>query len=173
MAKDTASSGRIAASKKARRSAVPTDPISVDSESLYLKEIEKVRLLTAAEEAKLAKRIEAGAGAGVMLERARSGDVELDCNERERLERIVQAGSDAKQRMFEANLRLVVSIARRYKNRGMAFEDLVQEGSIGLMKAIEKFEWRHGFKFSSFATWWIRQAITRAIAGKANTVRDV
>jgi RNA polymerase primary sigma factor len=115
------------------------DP-TVDSLQQFLDGIAKTRLLTAAEEIALAKRIERGDLA-------------------------------AKERMIEANLRLVVSIAKRYRNQGLPFLDLIQEGSIGLVRAVEKFDWRRGFKFSTYATWWIRQAISRAIADKARTIR--
>src|SRR5882762_5203861 len=120
------------------------DPVdsefSADSLQLFLKDVGKVDLLTAAQEVELAKRIERG-------------------------------DHRAKQEMVEANLRLVVSIAKRYRNQGLPFLDLIQEGTIGLVRAAEKFDWRKGFKFSTYATWWIRQAVARALADKARTIR--
>src|SRR5947208_3951150 len=114
--------------------------ISTDSLQLFLKDVGKVDLLTAAQEVELAKRIERG-------------------------------DHRAKQEMVEANLRLVVSIAKKYRNQGLPFLDLIQEGTIGLVRAAEKFDYRKGFKFSTYATWWIRQAVTRALADKARTIR--
>ena len=113
---------------------------STDSLQLFLKDVGKVDLLTAAQEVELAKRIERG-------------------------------DHRAKQEMVEANLRLVVSIAKRYRNQGLPFLDLIQEGTIGLVRAAEKFDWRKGYKFSTYATWWIRQAVARALADKARTIR--
>ncbi len=118
----------------------PSRAMPTDSLQLFLNEITKVRLLTAAREVELAKRIEAG-------------DLR------------------AKQEMIEANLRLVVSIAKRYRNQGLPFLDLIQEGTIGLVRAVEKFEWRRGYKFSTYATWWITQAVARSIADKGRTIR--
>src|SRR5207247_359987 len=114
--------------------------VSTDALQLFLKDIGKVRLLTAAQEVELAKRIERG-------------------------------NHGAKQEMVEANLRLVVSIAKKYRNQGLPFLDLIQEGTIGLVRAAEKFDHRKGFKFSTYATWWIRQAVARALADKARTIR--
>src|SRR4030088_3212158 len=114
--------------------------MTTDSLQLFLKDIGKVRLLTAQEEVDLAKRIE-------------RGDL------------------DAKQKMVESNLRLVVSIAKNYRNQGLPFLDLIQEGTLGLIRAVEKFDWRRGYKFSTYATWWIRQAVARALADKARTIR--
>src|SRR5215213_9479818 len=114
--------------------------MSTDSLQLFLKDVGKVDLLTAAQEVELAKRIERG-------------------------------DHSAKQEMVEANLRLVVSIAKRYRNQGLPFLDLIQEGTIGLVRAVEKFDYRKGYKFSTYATWWIRQAISRAIADKGRTIR--
>ena len=142
-----------------------------DPVRMYLKEIGKVPLLTAAEEIDLAMKIEAGVAATEELERAEADGVELDRREKRRLGRIEQVGLDAKQQLIEANLRLVVSIAKRYVGRGMLFLDLIQEGNLGLMKAAEKFEPERGFKFSTYATWWIRQSITRAIADQGRTIR--
>ena len=142
-----------------------------DPVRMYLKEIGKVPLLTAAEEIDLAMKIEAGVAATEQLEKDDAGEIELDRRERRRLGRIEQLGLDAKQQLIEANLRLVVSIAKRYVGRGMLFLDLIQEGNLGLIRAVEKFDYKKGFKFSTYATWWIRQAITRAIADQARTIR--
>ena len=143
-----------------------------DPVRMYLKEIGKVPLLTAAEEIDLAMKIEAGVEATEKLEAAEEdGAEELDRREHRRLTRIEQVGLDAKQQLIEANLRLVVSIAKRYVGRGMLFLDLIQEGNLGLIRAVEKFDYTKGFKFSTYATWWIRQAITRAIADQARTIR--
>ena len=142
-----------------------------DPVRMYLKEIGKVPLLTAAEEIDLAMKIEAGVAATEELEKAEDDGVELERREKRRLSRIEQVGLDAKQQLIEANLRLVVSIAKRYVGRGMLFLDLIQEGNLGLIRAVEKFDYTKGFKFSTYATWWIRQAITRAIADQARTIR--
>jgi RNA polymerase primary sigma factor len=137
----------------------------------YLKEIGKVRLLDAALEVELAQRILAGTEAVERLERADAGS-EIDGDRTQASDRaLVRRGQAAKEALIEANLRLVVSIAKRYRNRGMAFLDLIQEGNLGLMRAVEKFDHTKGFKFSTYATWWIRQAITRAIADQARTIR--
>ena len=142
-----------------------------DPVRMYLKEIGKVPLLTAAEEIDLAMKIEAGVAATAEIEKAEDEGVELPRREMRRLSRIEQVGLDAKQQLIEANLRLVVSIAKRYVGRGMLFLDLIQEGNLGLIKAVEKFDYTKGYKFSTYATWWIRQAITRAIADQARTIR--
>lgn len=142
-----------------------------DPVRMYLKEIGKVSLLTAAEEIDLAMKIEAGVAATEELEKAEEEGIELERRERRRLTRVEQVGLDAKQQLIEANLRLVVSIAKRYVGRGMLFLDLIQEGNLGLIRAVEKFDYTKGFKFSTYATWWIRQAITRAIADQARTIR--
>ncbi|MGN0287589.1 MAG: RNA polymerase sigma factor RpoD, partial [Atopobiaceae bacterium] len=142
-----------------------------DPVRMYLKEIGKVDLLTASEEVHLAMKIEAGNEATEKLEAAENGDIELTRAEQRRLMRIEQVGLDAKQQLISANLRLVVSIAKRYVGRGMLFLDLIQEGNLGLIRAVEKFDYTKGFKFSTYATWWIRQAITRAIADQARTIR--
>ncbi len=134
---------------------------------MYLKDIGKVPLLTAEQEVKLARRIEAGVLADERLELNPSMDEEQRASEHAN----VEDGELAKQQLTEANLRLVVSIAKRYVGRGMALLDLVQEGNLGLMRAVEKFDYTKGFKFSTYATWWIRQAITRAIADQARTIR--
>ena len=142
-----------------------------DPVRMYLKEIGKVDLLTASEEVDLAMKIEAGLAATAEIEAAEDEGRELTRREMRRLTRIEQVGLDAKDDLIEANLRLVVSIAKRYVGRGMLFLDLIQEGNLGLIRAVEKFDWKKGFKFSTYATWWIRQAITRAIADQARTIR--
>ena len=142
-----------------------------DPVRMYLKEIGKVDLLTAADEVDLAMKIEAGLEAGNKLEAAENGEIELTRAEMRRLSRVEQVGLEAKQALISANLRLVVSIAKRYVGRGMLFLDLIQEGNLGLIRAVEKFDYEKGFKFSTYATWWIRQAITRAIADQARTIR--
>ncbi len=139
-----------------------------DHVKMYLKEIGKVNLLTAEEEMSLAKRMADGEEAKAALEDEES---ELTDAEREQLEIIVADGEQAKKGLAEANLRLVVSIAKRYVGRGMLFLDLIQEGNLGLIKAVDKFDYTKGYKFSTYATWWIRQAITRAIADQARTIR--
>ena len=142
-----------------------------DPVRMYLKEIGKVDLLTASEEVDLAMKIEAGLDATEKLEAAEAGEIELTRAEMRRLTRIENVGLEAKQALISANLRLVVSIAKRYVGRGMLFLDLIQEGNLGLIRAVEKFDYQKGFKFSTYATWWIRQAITRAIADQARTIR--
>ncbi len=142
-----------------------------DPVRMYLKEIGKVDLLTAADEVDLAMKIEAGLEASDKLEAAEAGELELTRAEMRRLMRVEQNGLEAKQALISANLRLVVSIAKRYVGRGMLFLDLIQEGNLGLIRAVEKFDYEKGFKFSTYATWWIRQAITRAIADQARTIR--
>lgn len=142
-----------------------------DPVRMYLKEIGKVDLLNASEEVHLAMKIQAGTDASKKLEAAENGEIELTRAEQRRLIRIEQVGLDAKQALTSANLRLTVSIAKRYVGRGMLFLDLIQEGNLGLIRAVEKFDYTKGFKFSTYATWWIRQAITRAIADQARTIR--
>ena len=158
---------------------VPEGVSVEDPVRMYLKEIGKVPLLSADEEIDLAQKMEAGSVAvekiPLLKERlAETGDEQ----EKEEIQAEIKAlqldvdrGSDAKKRLAEANLRLVVSIAKRYVGRGMLFLDLIQEGNLGLIKAVEKFDYRKGYKFSTYATWWIRQAITRAIADQARTIR--
>ena len=139
-----------------------------DHVKMYLKEIGKVDLLTAEEEMNLAKRMAEGEAAKRQLA---DEEAELDDAARAELEAIVNDGEQAKKNLAEANLRLVVSIAKRYVGRGMLFLDLIQEGNLGLIKAVDKFDYTKGYKFSTYATWWIRQAITRAIADQARTIR--
>ncbi len=142
-----------------------------DPVRMYLKEIGKVDLLTPEREVELAQAMGAGAAAKEQLaELERSGE-EIPEETRKELNKAVKQGERAKQQLAEANLRLVVSIAKRYVGRGMQFLDLIQEGNLGLIKAVEKFDYVKGFKFSTYATWWIRQAITRAIADQARTIR--
>lgn len=155
------------------------DGVSIeDPVRMYLKEIGKVPLLSAEEEIELAKNMEAGAVAKEKIailksreENATEEELAEIKEEIKNLQRDLDAGDEAKKRLAEANLRLVVSIAKRYVGRGMLFLDLIQEGNLGLIKAVEKFDYRKGYKFSTYATWWIRQAITRAIADQARTIR--
>ncbi|MCC3764891.1 RNA polymerase sigma factor [Glycomyces sp. TRM65418] len=155
--------------KQARKDAEMT--ASADSVRAYLKQIGKVPLLNAAQEVELAKRIEAGLYAVERLKLLREGGEEIPTQLRRDLEWIVRDGDRAKDHLLEANLRLVVSLAKRYTGRGMAFLDLIQEGNLGLIRAVEKFDYTKGYKFSTYATWWIRQAITRAMADQARTIR--
>jgi RNA polymerase primary sigma factor len=146
-------------------------PLTTDTVRVYLKEIGRVPLLNARQEVVLAKQIEAGLEAAAKLDAALERGELLDPAEERHLQRIETVGLAAKKHLVEANLRLVISIARRYANRGMHFLDLIQEGNLGLMRAVEKFDYTKGFKFSTYATWWIRQAVTRAIADQARTIR--
>ena len=139
-----------------------------DPVRMYLKEIGKVDLLSPEEEITLAEQMQRGNEA---IERVRNEGDAIPPEERAGLDKDIKAGERAKKRLAEANLRLVVSIAKRYVGRGMLFLDLIQEGNLGLIKAVEKFDSTKGFKFSTYATWWIRQAITRAIADQARTIR--
>ena len=146
------------------------DSFSIDDPvRMYLKEIGKVPLLSPDEEIVLAQKMNSGAFAKEQLESLEGG--ELTDAQKASLEKLVREGDRAKQKLAEANLRLVVSIAKRYVGRGMLFLDLIQEGNLGLIKAVEKFDYTKGYKFSTYATWWIRQAITRAIADQARTIR--
>ncbi|MGW5451145.1 RNA polymerase sigma factor [Nocardia sp. NPDC003979] len=155
--------------RQARKDAELT--ASADSVRAYLKQIGKVALLNAEEEVELAKRIEAGLfAAEKMREFAEAGE-KLSVTTRRDFNWIVRDGNRAKNHLLEANLRLVVSLAKRYTGRGMAFLDLIQEGNLGLIRAVEKFDYTKGYKFSTYATWWIRQAITRAMADQARTIR--
>ena len=158
---------------------VPEGVSVEDPVRMYLKEIGKVPLLSAEEEIDLAQKMEEGNVAQekivILKKRIEESDDEAEIadlkEEIKTLQKDVDAGADAKKRLAEANLRLVVSIAKRYVGRGMLFLDLIQEGNLGLIKAVEKFDYRKGYKFSTYATWWIRQAITRAIADQARTIR--
>jgi len=142
-----------------------------DPVRMYLKEIGKVNLLTSEEEVELAQAMGAGNEAQIQMEEMEKAGEDIPAEVRQELDKLIQKGEAAKQRLAEANLRLVVSIAKRYVGRGMQFLDLIQEGNLGLIKAVEKFDYVKGFKFSTYATWWIRQAITRAIADQARTIR--
>ena len=155
--------------RQARKDAELT--ASADSVRAYLKQIGKVALLNAEEEVELAKRIEAGLYAAERLRRAIEAGEKVSPQMRRDLRWIVRDGERAKNHLLEANLRLVVSLAKRYTGRGMAFLDLIQEGNLGLIRAVEKFDYTKGYKFSTYATWWIRQAITRAMADQARTIR--
>ncbi|WP_040543286.1 RNA polymerase sigma factor [Mycolicibacterium vaccae] len=155
--------------RQARKDAELT--ASADSVRAYLKQIGKVALLNAEEEVDLAKRIEAGLYATqLMAELAEKGE-KLTTAQRRDMMWVCRDGDRAKNHLLEANLRLVVSLAKRYTGRGMAFLDLIQEGNLGLIRAVEKFDYTKGYKFSTYATWWIRQAITRAMADQARTIR--
>ena len=158
-----------AALRQARKDAELT--ASADSVRAYLKQIGKVALLTAEEEVSLAKRIEAGLYAQYKIDMAKEAGERLAHAQRRDLREISRDGQRAKNHLLEANLRLVVSLAKRYTGRGMAFLDLIQEGNLGLIRAVEKFDYSKGYKFSTYATWWIRQAITRAMADQARTIR--
>ena len=142
-----------------------------DPVRMYLKEIGKVPLLTADEEVTLATSMSEGNLAKERLAEIEENNEEISVEEQAELETLVKQGENSKQKLAEANLRLVVSIAKRYVGRGMLFLDLIQEGNLGLIKAVEKFDYTKGYKFSTYATWWIRQAITRAIADQARTIR--
>ncbi|GAB4079422.1 RNA polymerase sigma factor [Modestobacter muralis] len=155
--------------RQARKEAELT--ASTDSVRAYLKLIGRVKLLTAEEEVDLAKRIEAGLYAGSKLESAAENGEKMPVQLRRDLTWILRDGERAKNHLLEANLRLVVSLAKRYTGRGMSFLDLIQEGNLGLIRSVEKFDYTKGFKFSTYATWWIRQAITRAMADQARTIR--
>jgi len=140
---------------------------SADLVRVYLNEIGKVALLTAADEVELSKRIEAGLYAGHLL----SAQNSFSAARRRDLRLVVADGERAKDHLLRANLRLVVSLAKRYTGHGMPFLDLIQEGNLGLIRAVEKFDYTKGFKFSTYATWWIRQAISRAMADQSRTIR--
>ncbi len=155
--------------RQARKDAELT--ASADSVRAYLKQIGKVALLNAEEEVELAKRIEAGLYATERLRRIMESGEKISTAQKRDLNWISRDGNRAKNHLLEANLRLVVSLAKRYTGRGMAFLDLIQEGNLGLIRAVEKFDYTKGYKFSTYATWWIRQAITRAMADQARTIR--
>jgi RNA polymerase primary sigma factor len=175
------SSGRAesrANGKRATDGSGETGGSAEDPVHTYLKEIGRVPLLNAELEVEIAQAIEAGNEAAVRLAAHELAETDegpasdlLDPSEQTRNRRMVRKGQRAKDELIEANLRLVVSIAKRYRNRGLAFLDLIQEGNLGLMRAVDKFDHTKGFKFSTYATWWIRQAITRAIADQARTIR--
>ena len=142
-----------------------------DPVRMYLKEIGRIPLLSENDENILAIKVSKGRAAQEKLDQASNNGEILELDESDALERMVRESETAKNRLVEANLRLVVSIAKRYVGRGMQFLDLIQEGNMGLMKAVDKFDYEKGFKFSTYATWWIRQAITRAVADQARTIR--
>ena len=158
-----------AALRQARKDAQLT--ASADSVRAYLKQIGKVALLNAEQEVSLAKRIEAGLYSAYRMQEIKESGEKLSPMNRRDLREIERDGRKAKNHLLEANLRLVVSLAKRYTGRGMAFLDLIQEGNLGLIRAVEKFDYTKGYKFSTYATWWIRQAITRAMADQARTIR--
>ncbi len=149
------------------RRKVPETETREDTIRRYLDEIGAYPLLNADEEVELAKRIEQGRKAEATL----ATREDLKTADRRKLEALAEEGSEARHRFIQTNLRLVVSIAKRYQSSGLPLLDLIQEGNLGLIRAVEKFEYRKGFKFSTYATWWIRQAITRAIADKSRTIR--
>ena len=162
VAEDPAETRRAGAVDDGRRSGTTSDLVRI-----YLREIGRVPLLTAEDEVELAKSIEAG----LFAEEKRQGGFPCHDAAEDELAELAAEGLRAKQRLIEANLRLVVSIAKRYIGRGLVFLDLIQEGNLGLIRAVEKFDYTKGYKFSTYATWWIRQAITRAIADQARTIR--
>ena len=166
-----ADAGQRPAARRAPRRPRPSErgDGSGNTVQMYLKEIGRVELLTAEDERRLAQAIEDGSRAAERL--AQLPTDAPDVLERRRLNRVVRGGQDAKSQLIQANLRLVVSIAKRYSGRGMQLLDLIQEGNLGLMRAVDKFDHTKGFKFSTYATWWIRQAITRSIADQARTIR--
>jgi RNA polymerase primary sigma factor len=159
---------RLSADRALERGVGTSDPVR-----MYLREIGRVPLLTAVEEVELARRIEGGADASEHLADLDAVGAlgELPAGKSRALQHLADDGDEAKSALIQANLRLVVSIAKRYVGRGMQFLDLIQEGNMGLMRAVEKFDYTKGFKFSTYATWWIRQAITRSIADQARTIR--
>jgi RNA polymerase primary sigma factor len=165
-AEEFAREARSARDEELALKAPTNDPVR-----MYLKEIGKVPLLTAEQEVILAKAIEEGEAATVELDNTVAGAKKLPTIRMRELQRVERQGQLAKKKLIEANLRLVVSIAKRYVGRGMLFLDLIQEGNLGLIRAVEKFDYTKGYKFSTYATWWIRQAITRAIADQARTIR--
>lgn len=156
--------------EEAKRSRTRDDPVKT-----YLREIGKVALLTREEEVELAMKMETGVYSSDRLEQAKLAEDHgmslLSDKEKKELREMVERGREAREVLTVSNLRLVVSIAKRYMNRGLSFLDLIQEGNMGLMKAVEKFDYARGFKFSTYATWWIRQAVTRAIADQSRTIR--
>ncbi|MBM2809316.1 MAG: polymerase, sigma 70 subunit, RpoD subfamily [Chloroflexi bacterium] len=149
------------------RTPSPAEELAPDSPAaLYLREISQRPLLTAEEEVMLAQQREAGEAAKEVVAAG-----EIDQDDRERLDEVIAIGDAARRRLVESNLRLVVSVARKYMGRGLLFLDLIQEGNIGLQRGVEKYDWRRGFRFSTYAYWWIRQAISRAVADQARTIR--
>jgi RNA polymerase primary sigma factor len=162
-----ADEGQAAFSEPVREGPAAVDDLAMgDPTSLYFREISRLHLLTADEEIMLARQIEAGRAATEQL-----ADLPIDDPNRHELEALGHKGEAARKRMIESNLRLVVSVAKKYMGRGLSFLDLVQEGNIGLHRAVEKFDWRRGFRFSTYAYWWIRQEIGRAVAEQGRTIR--
>lgn len=156
--------------REQRRLAIDADDLDTDNSiALYFHEIDKIPLLTAEQEVFLAKRMEAGLIASKRLAQRRGESI--DAAERDRLETTAAEGEQARRKLTEANSRLVVSIAKKYMGQGVPFLDLIQEGNLGLMQAVERFDYRRGCKFSTYATWWIRQAVVRALAEQARAVR--
>src|SRR5665811_2315133 len=156
-------SGGLEAVTKTRRTTAPV----YDTVGMYLEEVSSHDLLTAEDEVRLSRAMEAGRKAQHRLD----DDEPLGPEQRARLYRLVHEGAEAKMSFIRCNLRLVISIAKRYTGRGLDLLDLIQEGNLGLIRAVEKFDWRKGFKFSTYATWWIRQAITRGLGNQARTIR--
>jgi len=156
---------------RAQEGSQDAEVVSADSVRAYLRQLGRVALLSAADEVELAKRIEAGVLAGERLDTMAEADRAADPQMRRDLRWIARDGRRAKNHLLEANLRLVVSITKRYTGRGMAFLDLIQEGNLGLIRAVEKFDYTKGYKFSTYATWWIRQAVARAMADQTRTIR--
>ena len=167
--KTLASTGKIKKPSKSEHDA--SGVVVGDAVKMYLKEIGKVKLLSRAEEVDLAMKMEAGQEALAKLDAAEEDGVKLDRRELRRLNRIAALGEEARTQLISANLRLVVSVAKRFMKRGIGILDLIQEGNLGLIKAVQKFEYRMRYKFSTYATWWIKQAVTRAIADQARTIR--
>ncbi|NQY56643.1 MAG: RNA polymerase sigma factor RpoD [Ilumatobacteraceae bacterium] len=157
--------------RRTRKSSPKAEGGTSDAVRMYLREIGQVDLLTVDDERRLAQLIEEGTMAAERIDEAAENGQELDAVESRMLTRAINRGEKAKSELTQANLRLVVSIAKRYSGRGMQLLDLIQEGNLGLMRAVDKFDYTKGFKFSTYATWWIRQAITRAIADQARTIR--
>src|SRR3954468_16014716 len=145
-----------------------SEELSGGAGAMYLREIAHHELLTAQEEVSLAQRLEAGKAA---LRELATADESLDSDYRFELEQQAEDGERARRRLIECNLRLVVSVARRYLGRGLSFLDLVQEGNIGLQRGVDKYDWRRGFRFSTYAYWWIRQAVSRAVSEQSRTIR--
>jgi RNA polymerase primary sigma factor len=161
----------VAADDEAAPIALDEAPPGIDLVKAYLREIGRVALLTAEMEVDLAKRVEAGLFANEKLRAHNDGEVKIPIAMRRDLAEIVVDGERAKRHLLEANLRLVVSLAKRYQGRGLDLLDLVQEGNLGLVRAVEKFDYAKGYKFSTYATWWIRQALQRALADQGRTIR--